>query len=45
MAVQKKISDQEIPGPEALRWEELARIQGVALGSQLDRVTGGWAGG
>lgn|GEM_PF-4922057 len=42
MTMQKKTLDQEIPGPEALRWEELARLQGVSLGSQLDRVTGGW---
>ncbi len=41
MTSRKKISDRGIPG-KALRWEELAKIQGVPLGDQLDRVTGGW---
>jgi hypothetical protein len=39
---EKKTSDQEIPVRGAPSWEELARIQGVHLESQLDRVTGGW---
>jgi hypothetical protein len=42
VTTREKNFDQETPRPEALRWEELARIQGVPLGSQLDRVTGGW---
>jgi hypothetical protein len=39
---QKKTLGREFPDRGGSSWEELARLQGVSLEDQLDRVTGGW---
>jgi hypothetical protein len=39
---QKKTPDHDLSDRRGPSWEELAKLQGVSLGHQLDRVTGGW---